>query len=286
MGKPQLREGLCPILQRPFATLLFKHQLPVAMPQRHDAAIIADVEEVVPSTLLHLPGQVRQLVNAVDAYLEGFVPDFVAVQKLLVYVRFAGRCQQCRKHVLVANDAVQDRACFDPAGPADEARNAPAAFPVGVLLGAMAKSNQNSKEINDLRGVIANIDDYKPAGDATVVHFAVNKYILTKDEKAKLDAMATTLGSQPRYFITVEGFTDQTGSAAINDQLSRSRADSVIAYLVGSHDVPVYRIHMVGLGSQKLVDEGKGRKAREASRRVEVTLFTAKPLTMSAAGGN
>jgi len=156
----------------------------------------------------------------------------------------------------------------------------------GTAKGAMAKGNQNSKEINDLRGVIANIDDYKPAGDATVVHFAVNKYMLTKDEKAKLDAMATQLGSQQRYFITVEGFTDQTGSAAINDQLSRSRADAVIAYLVGSHDVPVYRIHMVGLGSQKLVDEGKGRKAREASRRVEVTLFTAKPLTMSAAGGN
>jgi len=156
----------------------------------------------------------------------------------------------------------------------------------GTAKGAMAKGNQNSKEINDLRGVIANIDDYKPAGDATVVHFAVNKYILTKDEKAKLDAMATQLGSQQRYFITVEGFTDQTGTAAINDQLSRSRADAVISYLVGSHDVPVYRIHMVGLGSQKLVDEGKGRKAREASRRVEVTLFTAKPLTMSAAGGN
>ena len=156
----------------------------------------------------------------------------------------------------------------------------------GTAKGAMAKGNQNSKEINDLRGVIANIDDYKPAGDATVVHFAVNKYTLTKDEKAKLDAMATQLGSQQRYFITVEGFTDQTGTAAINDQLSRSRADAVISYLVGSHDVPVYRIHMVGLGSQKLVDEGKGRKAREASRRVEVTLFTAKPLTMSAAGGN
>jgi OOP family OmpA-OmpF porin len=156
----------------------------------------------------------------------------------------------------------------------------------GTAKGAMAKGNQNSKEINDLRGVIANIDDYKPAGDATVVHFAVNKYTLSKDDKEKLDAMATQLGSQQRYFITVEGFTDQTGTAAINDQLSRSRADAVISYLVGSHDVPVYRIHMVGLGSQKLIDEGKGRKAREASRRVEVTLFTAKPLTMSAAGGN
>jgi OmpA-OmpF porin, OOP family len=156
----------------------------------------------------------------------------------------------------------------------------------GTAKGAMAKSNQNTKDINDLRGVIANIDDYKPAGDATVVHFGVNKDTLTKDEKAKLDDMASKLSSNQRYFITVEGFTDQTGTAAINDSLSRARASNVISYLVGSHDVPVYRIHMVGLGSQKLIDEGKGRKGREASRRVEVTLFTAKPLTMSAAGGN
>jgi hypothetical protein len=35
-----------------------------------------------------------------------------------------------------------------------------------------------------------------------------------------------------------------------------------------------------------LIDDGKGKKGREASRRVEVTVFTAKPLTMSAAGGN
>jgi OmpA-OmpF porin, OOP family len=151
--------------------------------------------------------------------------------------------------------------------------------------GAMAKSNQNSKEISDLRTVVANIDDYKPAGQ-TVVHFGINKDTLTKDEKAKLDEMATSLGSQARYFITVEGFTDQTGSAAINDQLSRARANQVISYLVGSHDVPVYRIHMVGLGDQKLIDEGKGKKAREASRRVEITLYTAKPLSATATGGN
>src|SRR5579872_1242538 len=73
----------------------------------------------------------------------------------------------------------------------------------GTAKGAMAKSNQNTKDINDLRGVIANIDDYKPAGDATVVHFAVNKDTLSKDDKAKLDAMAMQLGSQQRYFITV-----------------------------------------------------------------------------------
>ena len=151
--------------------------------------------------------------------------------------------------------------------------------------GAIAKSNQNAKDLNDLRNVVANIDDYKPAGQ-TVVHFAIAKDTLSKDEKAKLDAVATQVGSQPRYFITVMGFTDQTGDQAFNDRLSRARAEQVISYLVGSHDIPVYRIHMVGLGDQKLVDDGKGKDARAASRRVEITVYTAKPLTGSASGGN
>ena len=154
----------------------------------------------------------------------------------------------------------------------------------GTAKGAMAKSNQNTKDISDLRSVIANIDDYKPANQA-VVHFAVAKDTLTKDEKAKLDEVATQIGGQPRYFITVEGYTDQTGDKSFNDRLSRARADQVISYLVGSHDVPVYRIHTVGLGDQKLIDEGKGKKAREASRRVEITVYTAKPLSATATGG-
>ena len=151
--------------------------------------------------------------------------------------------------------------------------------------GATSKANQNAKDLNDLRNVVANIDDYKPANQA-VVHFGVNKKALTADEKAKLDEVAMQVGSLQRYFITVEGYTDQTGTPSYNDQLSRERADAVISYLVGSHSIPVYRIHMVGLGEQKLVDEGKGKKAREASRRVEITVYTAKPLTAAASGGN
>lgn len=152
--------------------------------------------------------------------------------------------------------------------------------------GAMAKANQNTKDIGDLRNVIANIDDYKPAGDQVVVHFGINKDTLSKDEQAKLDQVASQVGSQQRYFITVEGFTDQTGNKSYNDALSRRRADQVISYLVGSQNIPVYRIHTVGLGDQKLIDEGKGRDARAQSRRVEITVYTAKPLTASATGGN
>jgi len=151
--------------------------------------------------------------------------------------------------------------------------------------GATSKSNQNAKDLSDLRNVVANIDDYKPAGQ-TVVHFAIAKDMLSKDEKAKLDDVAKQVGSQGRYFITVMGFTDQTGDQAFNDRLSRARAEQVISYLVGSHDIPVYRIHMVGLGDQKLIDDGKGKEARAASRRVEITVYTAKPLSASATGGN
>src|SRR6202049_498456 len=113
----------------------------------------------------------------------------------------------------------------------------------GTSKGAMAKADQNTKDLNVLRNVVANIDDYKP-GNQAVVHFGVNKDTLTKDERAKLDDVATQIGSLQRYFITVEGYTDQTGSASYNDQLSRERANSVISYLVGSHNIPVYRIHM------------------------------------------
>jgi len=151
--------------------------------------------------------------------------------------------------------------------------------------GAMSKANQNAKDLSDLRNVVANLDDYKPANQA-VVHFAVNKDALTKDEKVKLDDVAVQISGLQRYFITVEGYTDQTGSPSYNDRLSRERANSVISYLVGLHSIPVYRIHMVGLGEQKLIDEGKGKKAREASRRVEITVYTAKPLTTLAAGAN
>ena len=153
---------------------------------------------------------------------------------------------------------------------------------------AISKSNQNAKDVGDVRNnlqtVVADIEDYKQLNQ-TVVHFAVAKDTLTKDEKAKLDAAASQIGGLQRYFITVEGFTDQTGDAAYNDQLSRQRANQVVEYLVGSHNVPVYRIHVVGLGKQKLIDNGKGSKARQASRRVEVTIFSAKPLTASGTGG-
>jgi len=49
----------------------------------------------------------------------------------------------------------------------------------------------------------------------------------------------------------------------------------VVEYLVAQHDIPIYRVHMVGLGEQKPVEDARNRAANAKNRRVEVTLFSA-----------
>jgi len=146
---------------------------------------------------------------------------------------------------------------------------------------AMNKANQaadlaskDSEEIKSLRQVVANLDDYKQVGDLTIP-FAFNKYTLTEKDRADLDSMVANASKNKRYFIAVEGFTDHTGSRQYNEALSRKRADAVTAYLVAKHDIPIYRIHMIGLGQEKPVDDGHTRAARAKNRRVEIKVFCA-----------
>jgi outer membrane protein OmpA-like peptidoglycan-associated protein len=133
---------------------------------------------------------------------------------------------------------------------------------------------QNSQALNSLRAVVANIDDFK-LQTSVAVPFKFNKYNLTDDAKADLDKLAGDVKADKRYFIAVEGYTDQVGTKAYNEALSRRRADSVVEYLVARHDLPIYRIHMIGLGEEKPVDEAKTREARAKNRRVEVKVFSA-----------
>jgi outer membrane protein OmpA-like peptidoglycan-associated protein len=131
-----------------------------------------------------------------------------------------------------------------------------------------------NRDLNKLRDVVANIDDYKMQTAATVP-FAFDKWALSQSAKEDLDNLATGLSADKRFVIAVEGFTDSTGNRGYNEALSRKRADAVVTYLVAKHDIPIYRIHMIGLGQEKPVDDGKDRAARAKNRRVEVKVFTA-----------
>lgn len=143
---------------------------------------------------------------------------------------------------------------------------------------AMNLGQHHTTQINDLNNVIANFDQYKKT-DQAVVLFGFNRHNLTDAGKAELDKVASDVQGLQRYVITVRGYTDQTGAATYNNHLSNLRAESVIRYLVGMHNVPVYRIHMVGLGESDLIGGGKTRQDRKDSRRVEVDVYVAPTLT-------
>jgi len=150
---------------------------------------------------------------------------------------------------------------------------------------AMNKANQVGQEADqnktDISGVrqalantVANLDNYKVMNQATVL-FGLNQAKLSADDKAKLDQLAANTSSYKRYFIAVEGYTDQTGPADYNLALSRRRADAVVLYLSGDKNVDFNHIHEIGFGEMKLADTDKTREARAKNRRVEVQIYSA-----------
>jgi outer membrane protein OmpA-like peptidoglycan-associated protein len=141
---------------------------------------------------------------------------------------------------------------------------------------ARASATRNTAELQSVRDAVSKIDDYKPVA-ATTIQFAFGQDTLSSDAKNDLDNLVAGATKLKRFTVVVEGFTDHIGSPEYNNALSRRRASAVVSYLVTKHNIPVYRISMVGLGSQKQVEEGKTRAARTKSRRVEVKIFSADP---------
>jgi outer membrane protein OmpA-like peptidoglycan-associated protein len=150
---------------------------------------------------------------------------------------------------------------------------------------AVQSAGRANQGLESLRNVIANIDDYKLQSSATVP-FKFNQSVLTTEGQEDLDKLAEGIKSTQRFFVAVEGYTDDVGNKHYNEQLSNRRADSVAEYLVAKHDIPIYRIHMIGLGEEKPVDEGHNRAARAKNRRVEVKVFTADQATASLGGSD
>jgi outer membrane protein OmpA-like peptidoglycan-associated protein len=105
------------------------------------------------------------------------------------------------------------------------------------------------------------------------VQFGFNKSQLTSKDKQTLDDFASQLSSQKHYIIQVEGYTDSTGSADYNYQLSQHRADAVIQYLATNYSVPAYKIFLIGLGKDNPVAKNTTASGRAQNRRVDVSLM-------------
>jgi len=136
---------------------------------------------------------------------------------------------------------------------------------------AQQSAQQVTSRVQNVETVVSNIDRYK-ASNQTEIRFRAGQSVLSKNAKDALDQMAGNLKGQRGYIIEVQGFSSGKGQTAI--QTSQKMAESVVRYLVLTHDIPVYRIYLVGMGNAPVsADDASKTTKRINGGRVEVSLL-------------
>lgn len=108
--------------------------------------------------------------------------------------------------------------------------------------------------------------------DARVL-FAINKYELTPAATSELNRVADRIlqaGTQIES-VTINGHTDNTGSRALNERLSKNRADSVKQFMV-NRGISSDLIETAGYAFDRPVASNATAEGRQANRRVEVII--------------
>jgi len=136
---------------------------------------------------------------------------------------------------------------------------------------AQQSAQQVTTRVQTVENVVSNIDQYK-ASNQTEILFRSGQTVLSKNAKDALDQMASGVKGQRGYIIEVQGFSSGKGQAAI--QNSQKMAESVVRYLVLNHDIPVYRIYLVGMGNAPAPSTDDAAKSKRISGgRVEISLL-------------
>ena len=97
---------------------------------------------------------------------------------------------------------------------------------------------------------------------------------LNDDARTALDEFAAKVKELKRpVWMEIQGHTDSTGTAEINDALGEKRAEAVRRYLARKHELPIQRMATISYGDTLPADPGKGNKARAANRRVVLVVL-------------
>jgi outer membrane protein OmpA-like peptidoglycan-associated protein len=136
---------------------------------------------------------------------------------------------------------------------------------------AQQSAQQVTTRVQTVETVVSNIDQYK-ASNQTEIRFRPGQTVLSKNAKDALDQMATGVKGQRGYIIEVQGFSSGKGQTAIAN--SQKMAESVVRYLVLNHEIPVYRIYLVGMGNAPTHTTDETAKTKRISGgRVEISLL-------------
>ena len=148
---------------------------------------------------------------------------------------------------------------------------------VGATAGAIIgkKMDQKAAELAALEAAtVETVEDangleaIKVTFDSGIL-FALNKADLNAASKANLAKFASQMADMPETDITIYGHTDNTGSDAVNERLSKQRAQSVLDYLK-SCGISEGRMTSEGMSYHMPVASNETAEGRAQNRRVEV----------------
>jgi len=145
---------------------------------------------------------------------------------------------------------------------------------------AQQSAQEAVNRVDSLAGVVANLDNFKQLSDVSVT-FRFDKSVLTPEDKAQLDGVASSLTSDKGYILALTGGTDSVGDADYNYRLSQKRADAVVNYLATKYNIPPHKFYLIGIGKDNPVADNSSRAGRAENRRVEVKVLS--NMTQSAA---
>ena len=145
----------------------------------------------------------------------------------------------------------------------------------GALGGAVGSALD--RQAADLQSSVSGNTRIVNNGDSILVTmpqdilFATGSDALRPDLQRDLNAVANNLLNYPASTIEIAGHTDNTGTAALNQDLSQRRANAVANALRGA-GVPNARIVAFGRGEDFPVASNLTPEGRTANRRVVITI--------------
>jgi uncharacterized repeat protein (TIGR02543 family) len=103
-------------------------------------------------------------------------------------------------------------------------------------------------------------------------NFATNATLLTAVQKKALNKVAVDMEAKGFTQLTVYGYSDQTGSKAINDKISLARATAIYTYLKALLAEKQLTVTLIGKGFKDPVASNATAKGRAANRRAVVSI--------------
>jgi outer membrane protein OmpA-like peptidoglycan-associated protein len=145
---------------------------------------------------------------------------------------------------------------------------------------AIAANQQGIQEVaQSTQKRFSDLATWYVKGLATV-RFEVGDSVLSEEYKQEITNLASQALTYTGFVIEVRGYADSTGKLEDNQQLSKERAQAVVAYLLQDCHVPVKNITAPGaMGEANPVASNETAYGRAENRRVDLKLLVNKGVT-------